>query len=268
MEQFEIKSYGKRIVGTSWIPKESKATVFIIHGYGEHIGRYQSVASQFNLAGLAVVGVDLAGHGRSEGKRGDIRSFDEYLNNIQELVNYMSPRQGPKYAYGHSMGGSIAANYLISHPGFFNATIITSPWFRLAIKAPAIQLAAARFLKTFGISITQRAPLDPMTLSRDKSVGEAYSHDPLVHNKITSRSFFELMSAGERALADADQIKLPLLVAHGTDDGITSFEASRTFAEKSGAEFKAWPGMFHETHNEIGKEEVVQYYLHWILQQL
>jgi alpha-beta hydrolase superfamily lysophospholipase len=270
---FSIQHHQNKLHGTSWTVDNAKANICLIHGFGEHIGRYQHVAEIFNAHGLNLFAIDLIGHGQSEGKRGDIPSFEAFLEEVNLLLKKAAETQPglPTFLYGHSMGGCIVSKYVLSrNVEDLRGALITSPWLRLATPAPKVKAAAGKFLLKVGVNITENAGLEPDHLSRDLSVGQAYLADPLVHNKISARTFTETSESGEWVLEHADQNKIPLLIAHGDADQITDYAASEAFAKKAGelASFKSWPGARHETQNETNKKEVIQFYANWFLQQL
>lgn len=259
--------------GHSWTVEQAKANICLIHGFGEHIGRYQHVAELYNAHQLNLFAIDLIGHGRSKGKRGDIPSFATFLEEVDLLLNKAAEDCPglPTFLYGHSMGGCVVSKYVLSRPvDGLSGALITSPWLRLATPAPKLKAAAGKFLLKLGVNITEKADLDPDQLSRDLSVGEKYVSDPLVHGKISARTFIQTSATGEWILEHAHQNKIPLLIAHGEDDLITDYAASKAFADKAGdlASFKSWPGARHETQNETNKKEVIEFYANWFLKQL
>jgi len=271
--KFQLQHDNITLQGIAWKAAAPKATVCLIHGFGEHAGRYHHVAEVFNKKGLNLYSLDLIGHGRSDGKRGDIPSFDTFLEEVALLLKKAKNDYPnlPLFLYGHSMGGGIVGKYILSrNTDALKAVLMTSPWLDLTHEAPKYKVVMGKFLLKLGVNITENAGLDPDHLSRDLSVGENYFKDPLVHNKISARTFSEATANGEWVLGHAHQNQLPLLIAHGDDDNITNFEASKRMAEKAGepASFKAWPGARHETHNEINKKEVIEFYAEWLVQQL
>ncbi len=270
---FSIQHHQLTLHGTSWTVENAKANICLIHGFGEHIGRYQHVAEIFNKHHLNLFALDLIGHGQSEGKRGDIPSFQAFLEEVDLLRKKAAEDQPglPTFLYGHSMGGCIVSKYVLSKDvADLSGALITSPWLRLATPAPKIKAAAGKFLLKIGVNITEKADLDPDDLSRDLSVGKDYISDPLVHDKISARTFVETSATGEWVLEHATQNKIPLLIAHGDADQITDYSASKTFAKKAGqlAAFHPWEGARHETQNETNKKEVIEFYANWFLKQL
>lgn len=254
--------------GKLWSPEmPPKGIVCLVHGFGEHIQRYHHVASAFNKAGYAFAGIDLRGHGKSGGKRGHTPSYEHLLSDLQLLIAWSKDKfpNHPLFLYGHSMGGNIAASLLLrSHNQTFKAAVLTSPWLRLRFDPPKIKVAMGRLVRKIYPKYSEHNELNPDHLSRDTTVGKAYEEDPLVNHKITTETYFSIVEAGEWALQNATPLPIPVLIMHGSDDPITSPEASEKFADKMNAEFRLWKGMYHETHNEIGKEEVIDTMVQWV----
>ncbi len=272
-EDFRLQHKKAKLEGLVWLAENAKANVCLIHGFGEHINRYHHVAEVFNANGLNLFAIDLIGHGKSEGRRGNIKSFDTYLEETDMLIEYASshsPRL-PIFLYGHSMGGCIVSKYLLAgEVDKLNGALITSPWLKLETPAPKIKVVMGKFLLKLGINITEKADLEPDNLSRDLDIGKAYVEDPLVHDKISAKAFIQITEAGEWILTHTSRSKLPLLIAHGEADKITSYQTTKSFAEKAGsmATFKSWPELRHETHNETNKKEVIEFYTNWLTAQL
>ena len=266
-----IASDGLELMGYSWIPDdEPKAVVCLIHGLGEHAGRYNWVAQFFNQNGLAVYAYDQRGHGRSPGKRGHAR-YEHLLEDIESLLKVARSThlEAPIFLYGHSWGGNLVSNYILKRPtGELAAAVLTSPWIKLSFEPNGFQLKLGKMMAKFYPSFTQANGLDASHLSRDLEVGKAYSADPLVHNYISVGLFLQVQQAGMHATEHAHLLKLPALVVHGSDDKITSAKASQEFAQRAPTtiQYHLWPEMRHETHNEIGKDEVVNYTLNWMRQ--
>ena len=263
MHNFELVCNDIKLKGHYFQKEGAKASVGIIHGFGEHRGRYTHVAKQFNKNNYNVFTIDLSGHGTSKGRRGDIYSMEQYLNEVDSLLDYMDRKASslPKVLFGHSMGGLIAASYALNKSPNLSALVLSSPWFRLALKPNPIQLAAAKLMLKVNLNITQNANLNVDHLSSDLEVGRAYAADPLVHGKLTPRAFFEIYNEGIRCIKQAENLKYPALVTHGGDDKIISIEGSKEFASIANTKFHEFPSARHEPHNEPNKEDVIQYWI-------
>ncbi|HNF48348.1 MAG TPA: lysophospholipase [Chitinophagales bacterium] len=265
---------GLRIFGQQWEANsgEPKAVICLVHGFGEHSSRYEHVADFFTKNGYAMIAYDHRGHGRSEGKKGHFPSYDEFLNDVGNLLKQADQNFAdiPKFLYGHSMGGNVVANYAIKRKPDVKGVILSSPFFNTAFEPPAIKIAVGKFMRNLIPTLSLPSGLDATQISRDKDVVEKYKKDPMVFDIISSKMGIELIEYGEDALAHAKDLKLPTLLFHGTADGLTSFEKSKTFAQKAGSNLKfiAYEGLYHETHNEPEKEMVLTNVLKWCNEQL
>ncbi|GAB4331925.1 MAG: alpha/beta hydrolase [Flammeovirgaceae bacterium] len=259
-----------KLVGECWLPESNnlKAICCLIHGFGEHIGRYEHVATFLNLKNIGLIGFDLRGHGKSEGRRGIIPNYEALMQNIGEflaLTQHKFP-DVPLILYGHSMGGNLALSYVLRYKPTIKAAIITSPWIRLTHEAPFWKVFLGKMIAQVYSTYTDVASLNPDHLSRDLSVGKAYVADKLVHNRMGVTLFLAVEDAGEQILQNAKELQIPVLLMHGSDDQITSPNASQLFKEYAGSlvEFVLWKDARHELQNEINKEEVIGKMIEWI----
>ena len=146
-----LSSGNKKLAGIYWQVQNPLATAIIVHGFGEHISRYEHLAQHFVNDNISVLGVDLIGHGNSSGKRGHINSIEDFYRCIDSMVNHVKQddKQMPMILYGHSMGGNIGLNYLISNEQTaFCCALLTSPWLKLATQPSAIKLLLAKTMNT------------------------------------------------------------------------------------------------------------------------
>lgn len=267
---------GIKLSGYLWkTENKPKALINLVHGFGEYSERYSHWAELFVKNGYAVHAIDYRGHGKSDGRRGYIHSFDDFLNDIDVLVQEsekMFP-EIPQFIYGHSLGGNIVANYILKRDNNFKGAIISSPWFKLAFDPSALTLFFAKTIKSIFPKFTQKANLDVNGISHDQEVINNYIKDPLVHEKISARMFFEVYKAGNWVLEHPGLISIPVLLQHGNADKITSYKASIGFAEKAqklnkDITYKEWEGMYHELHNELKNEEVFKFVVEWLKSKL
>jgi alpha-beta hydrolase superfamily lysophospholipase len=247
--------------------EETKAVIIFVHGLGEHIQRYFYWADLFRKEGIGFAGVDLPGHGRSEGKRGHINPFSitsEMLDILVRSCNKTFP-EIPVYIYGHSLGGLIVLDYLLNKSPRVKGAIVTSPPLRLGFIPSKGKMQLASMVKFLLPSLIQPSGLIQEHLSHDREVIIKYKNDPLVHDKISVGLFHGLISSAKYCLEHASELKVPTLLVHGSDDSISSPEGSKEFASKTGkVQFKLWDGGYHELHNEPFKEEVFRYIMSWI----
>lgn len=275
--QFSWKTYDDLMLhGNCWLPEgeSPKAMICIIHGFGEHIGRYEHVASYFTSQNLGVIGFDLRGHGKSEGKRGVVPDYEAVLTNITEFLALVNDKfkNLPLVLYGHSMGGNLASVYMLKKkPSIVTACIITSPWFKLPTPPSKVAVFMGKLMGSIIPSFTVKTKLEPELLSSDITVGRKYEDDPLTHGSISSALFTGVTEAGDWALDNANTLEHPMLMMHGMEDEVTSQRASQEFARKAPKElitYKTWDGLRHELHNELAKEKVLGYELEFIQRHL
>ncbi len=244
-----------------------RAMIVLVHGLGEHIQRYTFWADLFNREKIGFTGVDLPGHGSSDGKRGHIRSYkltDEMIDILTNECHKTFPGI-PVFIYGHSLGGGIVLDYLVRKTPKVKGAIVTSPWLKLSFEPDRSKVKLAGILKNILPGLIQPSGLVVEHISRDKEVVNNYKNDPLVHGKISVSLFHDAMSSAANALKNASRLNVPLLLIHGSDDMICSPEGSREFASKTPlAEFRIWEEGYHELHNELFKKEVFDFIINWI----
>jgi len=251
-----------------WAPESPRGAVAIVHGYGEHSGRYRGLSGWLCERGWLVTACDLPGHGKSPGRRGHIRSFSEYLAAVDVLLE--EARQAvpaPVFLLGHSLGGLIAARYLEQRPRAVSGLILSSPFFGLNMPVPAWKRILARMLSRLWPAATLPSGIRPDDLSHDPEVVKAYREDPLVHKVATARWFCETRAAQAAASREAHRISIPVLIIQGGEDRLTEVAATRGFAARCGAPdltFRLYGGFYHETLNELGKLQVWQELLGWL----
>jgi acylglycerol lipase len=270
---FNIKlKNGQMLAGMIQSPGDNtRAVIILVHGLGEHIQRYAHWADLFKKEGIGIAGVDLPGHGRSEGTRGNIKSYARIEEMLDILLNTCKKTFPglPIFLYGHSLGGNIVLDYLLRKNPKIKGAVVTSPFLRLAFEPPKIKLILASVMKNLVPGLIQPSGLNVNHLSHDVAVVEKYKNDPLVHGKISVSLFHSLMTAAKHSLAHAAELKVPTLMIHGSDDMIISSEGSREFASKTEmAELKIWEGGYHELHNEPFNDEVFAFIMNWLNKKL
>jgi alpha-beta hydrolase superfamily lysophospholipase len=275
IENYEIYSGGSiQLFCTSWqADAPAKAVLFIVHGLGEHQGRYEEMAQKFVNDQIAVFAFDHRGHGQSEGKRGHCLSINQFVEDVEHAL--MKCRslflELPIFLFGHSMGGQIIASYLNKVKSKeISGAIISSPWIELVNPPPKWQISLAKRLSSIVPSLTVPSGLDPKAISSVAKEVTKYQQDPLVHSRISLSLFHSLYLSGTYLLQFAEAVKLPVLVCHGESDKITSMKSSEQYAAKLGtnASFKLWEGAYHEPHHDFDKESVMDYYVGWILKHI
>ena len=262
---------GLSLFSRIWATPDSKAVIALIHGFGEHSGRYAHVADFFNKNGYSVFALDNRGHGQSGGKRGHAPTYDSYMNDIEVFLNYVATQSAakPVFLYGHSMGGNLVLNYVIRRQPTLKGVIATGPWVLLAFEPKPILVTIGKLMRSIFPSFSQDSGLNQDHISKDTAVVEAYKNDPLVHGKITASASLSLLEAGEFLNNYAGEMPIYTLIMHGDEDLLTSQPASEAFAKRvSGpVTYKKWKGMYHEIHNEPQQLEVFNYTLGWLERQ-
>ncbi len=255
---------GTQLHVTTWTPEEYQHTLLITHGLAEHMGRYQHVADAFNSAGYRVVGLELRGHGDSEGKRGHVDSWSQYGEDLAAAVEFVG---GPCALLAHSMGGLVSLDRLRSplpHP--ITGLVLTNPLLGVRVEAPAIKLALAGFLSRILPWLSLSNELETRYISRDPEVVKAYEQDPRVYSTITPRWYTEMRDAMIRAHEAAPGMKIPLLMVTSDADQICDPDAARKLANHWGgsSEQLRYPELYHEVLNEPEQQQVLAEILAWL----
>lgn len=266
---FNIRlSNGQIMRGFIQSPGEDiRAIIIMIHGIGEHIKRYSRWAELFYHERIGFAGVDLPGHGRSDGKKGHIKSFAQLSEMTDILIDECRKTFPlvPLYLYGHSLGGGFVLNYLVVKKTKLKGAIVTSPWLKLSFEPSKTKVRLAAIMKNLLPGLVQPSGLIVDHISHDVEVVNKYKNDPLVHDRISVSLFNAAMKGAASTLKNAGELKIPLLLMHGSDDRICSPEGSKEFAAKTNmAELKIWEGGFHELHNEPFSNDVFKYIINWI----
>jgi len=254
----------------SWMPEgEAKAVLLIVHGLGEHSGRYMNVVNCFVPRGYAIYGIDHLGHGRSDGQRLYVERFRDYtepLDNYFGMIRDWQPGK-PVFLVGHSMGGLIGALYLTAHQAGLAGAVLSGPAVKTPGNIPKAVIVAGRVLSLL-IPRMGLVPLQARDVSRDPAVVEAYLADPLVcKEKITARLGAEMLDAMERIRAEAGQITLPLLIVQGGADKLVDPAGARLlYNAVSSADKKliVYDGLYHEVFNEPEHDRVLADVEAWI----
>ena len=271
MEHFELewKSFdGLALYAQGWQPAQPKAVVCLVHGLGEHSGRYAHLAEFLNQAGYAVLSFDNRGHGKSGGKRGHSPSFDAFMQDIDLLLAEAGRRYPglPCFLYGHSLGGILVTNYVLRRKPKLAGVVVTSPGLRTALEAQKGKIALAKVLGALLPELSMPTGLEAKMISRDPAVVERYVKDPLVHGVATVGMAKCLLEGVGWGFEHAAAWHLPTLFMHGDQDQIAYLRGSQEFTAKIQGDctLKIWPGLYHETHNEPEKDQVFAYLLDWL----
>jgi alpha-beta hydrolase superfamily lysophospholipase len=262
---------GLLLTRQAWRPEGAPAAVLaVVHGYGEHGGRYRGLAENMGARGYALHVYDLRGHGRSAGRRGHLGRFTDYLDDTAVFLDAVREEQPgrPLYLLGHSLGGLIAAAYLEDRPADALAgLILSSPFLRLGMPVPPLKLSAARLLSLVAPAVNVGNTVVAAALSHDQEVVRAYGADPLNHHVATARWAAEVVAAQSAALSAAGRIRLPLLLLYADADAVADPDASRELLAGAGSADKTahcYEGFYHEIFNETGRDTVFADLAAWL----
>jgi len=262
-------SDGTSVFAQCWRPaSQPKAAVVLVHGLGEHSGRYAHVAQRFTASGYALSAMDLRGHGRTGGVRGHFPSFDTAMADINQLLDETQKLfpGASLFLYGHSLGGALVLYYGYTQKRSLHGIIATAPGLAPGTAIPPAKILAGKVLNNLAPKMTMDNGLDFDSLSHDPEVKNVYLSDPLVHKKISARLGMELLNAGIWIRSQHGNFPYPLLLMQGSDDCIVDSALNRKFAEglTGDVTFKLWPGMYHEIHNEFDKDQVLDFVVNWM----
>ncbi|PQJ77083.1 alpha/beta hydrolase [Polaribacter glomeratus] len=270
-KEFNFNIYNTEFYGQVWEAKSTKAVIVLVHGMGEHSGRYTHVAKKLTENEYSVVAFDHFGHGKTTGKRGHNPSFEAVLESVTKTIEKAKEffPEKPIFLYGHSMGGNAVINYSIRINHDLKGVIATSPFLKLAFQPPKIKLTVGKILQKIAPSITMGNELDASDISREKIEVEKYINDPLVHDKISPNFSLTFIETGQWAIENANKLKTPMLLLHGTGDKIIDYKGTQEFANNSDkATLKLYEGGYHELQNDLCKEEMLQDVVNWLNSQV
>ncbi len=263
--QYTTGMVNDRLFYRLWRPEpHPNATVIIVHGLGEQSGRYVHVGRFFSQRRFNTVAFDLRGHGRSRGTPNFVKSYDELVTDVREIVDRFASER--TYILGHSWGGQVVLWAVQRCVLPLKGIIVSAPWLRLAFDPPGWQVAVARFLNNKLPGVRFPAKLDWTKLSHDKAHLDSLEDIDLGHPFVTVRTYFETIKTAQ-ALIASPAIDLPVLMAQGTEDEVTSLPVNRSFFDALKAPsktFKVYPGMRHELHNETDWIRVLTDYAEWM----
>lgn len=246
-----------------WEALSPRGAVWIVHGLGEHGGRYARFAETMTDRGFSCLAGDLRGHGTSGGRRGHVDRFDDYLHD-QSLLEQFLPAGVPHILFGHSMGGLVALR-LVQAGVSVAGLVLSAPLLGLPPGPPG-RTTMARVLARIAPTLPLSNGIDPAHLSHAAAEVEAYRADPLVHDRITPRLFDEMNRAMEAAARDAAGVKVPVLLLAPGDDRIVSTAAALRVARRFAGPVtvREYPGMYHEPLHEVQEAEVRETLAAWI----
>ncbi|WP_409432834.1 lysophospholipase [Litorimonas sp. RW-G-Af-16] len=250
---------GAKRFGRVWEAKNPKAVLSLIHGFGEHSGRYHVMAEFLNAHGISVVALDLTGHGRNDGPRGVTRGFDDFRDDLAALLDKTHTLfpDLPHILFGHSMGGGIVLDHSFNPAPDLRAIIASAPLIKPADKVPGALRALAKVMGVLVPKGGMAQPLDATKISTLKAEQALYANDPLNHGRIGFRTATGIIENGEAVARRAPDWTMPLLLLHARDDRLTDFAASEAFAMLAkNVTFEPYEHVEHEIHNDVTRARV------------
>ncbi len=253
-----------------WRAEPEKALVVLVHGFGEHAGRYDVFAQALRGQGISVGVPDLWGHGRSGGPRGDCSSVSQCVDECETMTRQVFlPSTGrTRYAvFGHSFGGLVAILWALRQSEGLTSAVIQSPLLEAGFPLPGMKVLAARLMAVCWPACPFQLNLDVAALSRNPEVVAAYQADPLVHNIMTARAYRSILRARDEAMAHAAAMRVPTLLLCGSADRIVSVDYALRWFERLTCEKRrmVFPGCYHELHHEAVRDEVFRLTSEWVV---
>lgn len=249
-----------------WAVPSPQAAILLVHGIGEHSGRYQHVGRFFAARGYDVEAFDNRGFGESGGRRGHIDSFSIYLDDIEERLDARRALGVPTVLFGHSLGGLMSANYLTDDREQPDYAVLSSP--ALSAEVPMWQRVAAPILGRVSPKLFVPSDIDGAILTRDVSVQQAYTDDPLRVGGATAGFGFETLQTMKAVTESLHRISTPTYVLHGANDQLVPVEVSQPLERLPGVTYRVWPGLLHECLNEPEQDDVMAEIDGWLKDQL
>lgn len=261
---------GLRLSFGQWYPEgEPRGLVVLVHGYGEHLGRYEHVIGALTGHGFAVFGLDHRGHGLSEGTRAHVERFDDFVEDLHLVVQEARDAHPvlPLFMVGHSMGSLIALRYALRHESLLHGLVVSGAALQVGDNVSPLLKAAGDVLS----AVAPKLPVVPgeeNVLSRDPAVERRLQADPLCYNgPARARLANELYRASIRTRAEVERLTLPMLIMHGAADRYTNPQGSILLYERARSgdkELKLWDNNWHEIFNDLDKEQVIAHMVRWL----
>jgi acylglycerol lipase len=263
---------GLKLFSQSWRPvgEEPRAVLIVMHGLRDHSSRYGELAEHLVGQGFAVYAFDLRGHGRSEGVRVYIDSFDEYLSDLGIFLEQVKKHEPgkPVFLFGHSMGGAIVTLFTIEKKPDIQGMVLSAPALKPGSDVSGALIATTKVVG--GILPNLKVlELDPKQFSRDPAVVKENETDPLIYQKGgPARTASRLLSALNTISERMEEVSTPVLVMHGTADKVTDPEGSKALVKRASSTdktLKLYDGLYHDLLHEPEKAQVTADVVQWLV---
>jgi alpha-beta hydrolase superfamily lysophospholipase len=259
-----------RLYWQRYTPATPRSTVMVLHGGGDHSGRYPAITTALVRAGFQVALLDFRGHGQSDGRRWHIDGFSDYLADLDAFVTKLRAdgTPGKLFAVAHSQGALVTALWALSHRGAVDGVVLSSPYFRLALRAPVLKVVGAKLLGRIVPWLPVATGLDIADLTSDAEMQRWTERDPLYGRATTPRWFEESNRAQVEVLRRAGEFEAPLLVLVAGADRIADSSAARAFTDAARSTDKrlvVYDGFRHEIFNERERERPVAEAVGWLM---
>lgn len=259
---------GTTLFRRSWTPSDPpRSIVIVVHGLGEHSGRYDHVAEALTAEGHEVHALDHRGHGRSGGKRVHVRRFDEFVADLERFRTIVARPGLPLVVLGHSMGGAIALDHVLRHGDAVTALALSGPALSTGPEVTPFQMRVFRVIARIAPGLRVRG-LPAEAISRDPAVVAAYRADPLVYTgRITAGLGSALLDEMAGFAHRFGDLRLPVLLLHGTADQLADVAGSRALeaaATDAAVTAHYYEGLYHEVFNEPERDRVIADLTSWL----
>jgi alpha-beta hydrolase superfamily lysophospholipase len=268
---------GKKLFRRAWLPAmAADCVIVVIHGFGEHCGRYEALGSWFARRGAAVHAYDQRGHGRTPGKRGHADSFELLLDDLEVFIAFARAQHpaAPLVLLGHSMGGLVVSALASGREPDIDLLVTSGAALTLSPDISRLKLWLAGAFRRLAPRLAMQAGLDLDGLSRDPEVRRRYEADPLVHGQMTAALAAGMLDAQQAASGAAARVAVPMLLLHGEADPLCPVSGSQTFHARlspertPGSALRIYPELLHEIFNEPEGEAIFEDVRRWLLERL
>ncbi|HEY8801704.1 MAG TPA: lysophospholipase [Candidatus Dormibacteraeota bacterium] len=260
---------GTKLAFRAWPQPGASISFAVVHGLGDHGGRYAHFADGMSKHDMGTYALDLRGHGNSPGQRGHVDSWAQWTDDVAAFVTHVGKVAGSEVVpVGHSFGGAALLSTILAGklPVTTKRFVVSSPALQLKMKAPAWKLKVGPIASKIAPRLAMSNEVDPASISTIPEVVDAYRNDPLVHDRISSRMWTEWQNAVADIYQRSAEIKVPFLILAGSADPLIDPDGSRLLHEKTASlsTLRLLEGRYHEPFNDRGSEEVFQLIADWV----